>query len=235
MHRFYCPETFSSGGSVALSRDESSHLARVLRLEEGAEVQLFDGKGSVARAHVLIASGSKSVVKIESVEAAIHRPRIRLVFAISKSQALDFIIHRATEVGVAGLTPIVTKHSLEKKFFNKERWDKVAIEVCKQCQISFVPEIVEPQSLQSWLQNRNKSTTLLFCDEEKRDEKPPFLPAEGEIEILLGAEGGWSGDERKAVLEASAIPLSLGPARLRAETAALVAVVLAKKAIGEIP
>lgn len=235
MHRFFSSENFLVGSSVSLSKEESMHLARVLRVEEGEEVSLFDGAGKVARARVQVASASRSVVLIESVEETARKSRIHVVFAISKTQALDFIVHRTTEIGVASLTPIVTQHSLAKNYWNSERWQKVVTEVCKQCQAAYLPTLCAPLPFNDWLAQRDKARLLFFCDEEERSAKPTFLFQGAEVDLVVGAEGGWSHEERKRIAQESPAFLGLGTNRLRAETAALVAAVLAKKYIGEIP
>lgn len=170
--------------------------------------------------------------EILSVETATQNSKVSLAFALPKAPALDFIIRRVTEVGVTEFQPLETHHSLRRTAWNEDRWKKVVAEVGKQCQEPFFPRLLPPLALAEWLAKRDTSRTLLFCHEEIRAASPAAAGAS--CDLLVGAEGGWSAEETKAVFAAGAVSLGLGKNRLRAETAALIGVTLAKIRVGEL-
>ncbi len=233
MHRFFSPEDFQSGKEYLLSPEQSHHLVKVVRLREGAEVELFNGKGKAAHAQVIEAHGKRSRVQVLSVRSAEPLSQITLAFGLPKATALDFVIHRATEVGVAGFQPLITEHSLGEKSWNVTRWERVVTEVCKQCQADVFPRLYKPMRLMNWLEKRDSQKGLLFCNETQRKQKTPQAVGPA-LDVLVGPEGGWSQQEISAVEKSGAMPFSLGPQRLRMETASLVALTLAKALNGEV-
>ncbi len=232
MHRFISNFPLAPGNEILLDEKESHHLAKVLRLEVGAEVVLIDGKGSVAAAVLTLVKPKQSVAKVLTVETGGKASSITLCFGIPKGQALDFIFRRAPELGVFGLQPLQTRHSTTLKGWNPDRWQSVVEEVCKQCESAFFPQVHLPLTLPAWLAQRDKSRLLLFCDENVRQSK--FEWSGAGVDLLVGAEGGFSREEAKEVQESGASFLGLGANRLRAETAGLVALTLVKARLGEI-
>ncbi len=234
MHRFYTQQILTPHSQITLEEGDSHHLAKVLRLEAGNTIEVFNGEGSIAKAAIVTVHAKRSIVEIQSVEIVEKRSRVHVAFAISKSQALDFILHRCTEVGTTAFTPLTSQHSLHPNHWNEERWKKVVIEVCKQCQSAHVPKLNPPEPLLSFVEKRKNEMVFLFCDEAMRDAAPPFIPEGKEVVLLVGAEGGWSTEEREKILALGGMSFSLGANRLRAETAALVSLVLAKRLVQEV-
>ncbi len=236
MHRFTCNGPFVQGASVALEAVQSHHLAKVLRLQPGEKVGLVDGKGCLAHATLQEIHPKSSVAKIEKIIIVEASSKIVLCFGIPKGQALDFIYRRATELGVAGFQPLKTQHSSPAKGWNEDRWVGVLSEVCKQCEELNFPRNGSPLNLENWLSQRNPNRLLIVCDENARQAAPPLNDTkafEG-VDLVVGAEGGLSPAEVEALLRAGGTRLGLGRNRLRAETAALVALTLLKKQLGEI-
>lgn len=231
--RFFITEPLQIGQTQILSESDSRHFSQVLRGKIGAEIELFDGKGLVAAAEVT--DISKRAVEALVKEIRQHPPasRISLVFGLPKGGALDFIFHRCTELGLAEYQPIITEHSSRASGWNNERWERVAIEVAKQCQALWIPKIHPPVPLPSWLETRDNARTLLLCDEGRREGEIKASPS-SLVDILVGAEGGWSEPERSLFKAKGAQNIGLGSQRLRAETATLVALTLVKSAVGEI-
>lgn len=234
MHRFIAEGVPEPGEEVALSADESHHLAKVLRIREGETVVALDGRGRVAEAVVMGVSPKGSRLRIRKLLPALPRPRVHVAFGLSKPPALEFILRRCTEVGTASFRPLLTEHSQRFSSWNESRWEKILREVIKQCESAFFPPLGAPVPLKDWLKQRDSARLLLFCDEGARDASAPLAGASGELEILIGAEGGWSREEAALVRESGAVSLGLGAHRLRAETAALVALTLVKRGIGEL-
>lgn len=241
MDRYWSPEISENKRFVVLDREQSHHLARVMRAEIGHRVHLLSGDGAEATAKVTSVKPTAVELEIEAVQRTAVRPQVRLCFAVVKGQALDFIFHRATELGVHSFQPLLTQNVVGKNAasaWNPERWQRVVRETCKQSQQPFFPEVHPLLSFEAFLKSRDASRVLLFCSEEDRDEEPKVgesaKAAEG-IDLVIGPEGGWAEAEKQLALEHSARLLGLGVTRLRAESACLVAMTVAKVAIGEIP
>ena len=228
MHRFVFTESLSEGATVLLGADQSHHIAKVIRLEEGEEVALIDGQGQLAHGTLVEVRSKATSVRISKVERSAPAHQVRLCFGVSKGQALDFIFHRATELGVSAFVPLLTQHSSPAKGWNNARWMQVVAETCKQCEELHFPEVAEPQSLQTFLQTRDPKRAMVLCDEKAREGEPlPALPRG--VDVVVGAEGGFHAAEVELLRNSGAVLLGLGRNRLRAETAALVALTLIKK------
>lgn len=230
--RFFVNLPFERDQTVELPSEESHHLSRVLRLTEGELIDLVDGKGHVATAEIVEITKRTSRARIVAIETVKEASRVQLVFALPKAPALEFILRRVTELGVAQFQPLETQHSLRHSSWNDERWKKIIAEVSKQCQETTFPTLLPPLPLSQWLTRRDPKRALLFCHEGlRKTENAASLEA---CDVLVGAEGGWSEEESKRIFAAGATALGLGKNRLRAETAALIAVALAKIKIGEL-
>lgn len=233
MHRFLAKGPFIVGSVVDLDPEQSHHAARVLRLEPGEGVGLLDGVGSFAQAVLTEVHAKHSRARVESVRQAPAPWTVTLAFGIPKGQALDVLIRRTTELGLLAFQPLQSQHSATLKGWNAERWSGVVAEVCKQCQELRFPRVEPPALLSQWLKQRDKQRLLIVCDEAQRMSAAPATGARG-IDLLVGAEGGFAPEEREALQREGALFLGLGRNRLRAETAAIVALALVKKQFGEI-
>lgn len=234
MNRFLCAEELKEGARVKLSDEESHHLVHVLRTENGARVCLIDGKGTTADGIVVKAAARASEIEVGRVTTEPARSRVAVVFALPKSAALDFLVRRCAELGVEALVPLESHHSsMRAKEFNRARWMKVLVEVGKQCEDPHFPRLDEATALVKWLGARDPSRALVVCDEADRAARPD-LAVGTPCDLVVGAEGGWSDEERLAFKAAGAKGLGLGKNRLRAEMAAVVGATLLKQLVGEI-
>lgn len=218
---------------LTLSREESHHLNKVLRLENGEKIELVDGKGFLAKATIVESSPKASQVQVDSLHSDLTTSNITLAFGISKSAALEFLIRRTTEIGVKAFQPLLSQHSLHPDSWNEDRWKKLIAEVCKQCELLTFPEILPPLKLTEWLKTRNPSSTLVYSYENSRNDQLQ-LTASSPVDLVIGSEGGFSSEEILLIQNAGGKSLGLGKNKLRVETASLVALVLAKQKLGEI-
>ncbi|MFM8313513.1 MAG: RsmE family RNA methyltransferase, partial [Deltaproteobacteria bacterium] len=185
MARFLLKAELICGAEVELSYEESHHLAKVLRMEVGSECELVDGAGTVAKASVVDNHPKRARCLILKVNKEKNLNKIHIAFAIPKSNALDFIIHRCTEVGVASFQPLTTDHSLKINSWNETRWERVVTETAKQCQEIYFPVVLAPLTLESWLfQKRDTNRELIYCDEEARHNTLDSISVEKEVDLL---------------------------------------------------
>ena len=193
----------------------------MLRLKEGAELLLFDGKSGEWLARIAAAAKKSMTLTVERrTREPESIPDVWLAFAPVKRNQTDWLVEKATELGVARLLPVTTQRTVVERV-KLDRLRAIAIEAAEQCGRTILPEIADPMALAAMLKDRGR--TLYFADEAGG--KPvgtAFKP--GPATILTGPEGGFT-DQERASIRASpgAIPLSLGPRILRAETAALAA------------
>lgn len=228
--RFFCESIPESGATAMLDRDESHHAAKVLRLESGEAVDLVDGRGGWARGEVERVDAKGTAVRVTERQQTEPYHQVTVAFGITKGAALDFIVHRLTEVGVREMVPLLTDHSLAPKEWNEERWTRVLRETAKQCQETWFPTLRSPVRLSDFLAELG-SRPFAVCDEADRAAGANLPRFET---VLVGPEGGWSAPERALFRRQGAHFLGLGRNRLRAETAALASTLLVKKHLGEV-
>ena len=235
--RLYVPGDLSPGGELVLGRDAANYLRNVLRLEQGAEVLVFNGRDGEWRARLVPAS--RREVRLALAECT--RPQaapgeVHYAFAPLKHARLDFMVQKAVEMGVGRLTPVITRHTQVARV-NIERMRANAIEAAEQCGILSLPDIEDPAGFSEWLTRVEAVRVIAFCDEEAETRDPIAALAqapEGPLTLLVGPEGGFAEDERRALLaRPSVVRLSLGPRILRADTAAVAALALVQAARGD--
>jgi 16S rRNA (uracil1498-N3)-methyltransferase len=224
------PSPLAAGSEVPLPQTESHHAANVLRLREGAAVELFDGRGISAAGSITRTRKGEVWVSIESVQPAIERPRphIHLAFAVPKGNRLDWLLEKATELGTASLQPVRFDRSVswsdEFSETKRHRWLGHCIAAAKQAGGDWLPDLFDPVSLDVLLKNPRPQISL-FGD--LAPGAPPMRQAiEGAkdteaILIVVGPEGGLTDSERAALLAAGLKPARLGNTTLRIETAAI--------------
>ena len=213
----------AAGVSVELGSGQSNYLNNVMRLREGDEVLLFDGSSGEWLARIA-RSGKRHMVLAVAHQSREQEavPDLWLAFAPVKRAQTDWLVEKATELGIARLLPVITRRTIVERV-KLERLEAIAVEAAEQCNRTTVPAIDEPQSLGSFLK-MHSGRTLYFADERGGEAAATaFRP--GPATILVGPEGGFTEDERAKIRgEPDATAISLGPRILRAETAALAAV-----------
>jgi len=226
--RLYVDQALSEGLSVAV---EGTYLGAVLRLGPGDRVKLFDDRTGEWLAEIAEA-GKKRVTltvgaRLREREAV---PDLWLLFAPVKRGRIDWLVEKATELGVARLVPVVTRRTVVERL-NLQRLRAHTIEAAEQCERTALPELAEPAKLDALLKSWPADRILWFADEGGGE---PFAPAPGPAAILIGPEGGFTDEERSAIRALpQARPVSLGPRILRADTAALAAISLWMAAAGD--
>jgi 16S rRNA (uracil1498-N3)-methyltransferase len=215
------------GGAAELRGDEARHLTRVLRVEPGQRFELSDNENAYL-AEIEEARGEHVVFRIvEPIDTPPLPVRVTLCAALIKFDRFEWIVEKATELGVESIVPVETTRS-EKGLFEAsrkraERWNRIARESSQQARRIRVPNILPAVRLPAALQQT--AAHRFFLDEETA---PPLLhqvPEERQetVALLLGPEGGWTDAERRMAHDAGWCGVSLGPQILRAETAACAA------------
>ena len=223
-----CDWPAEGAGPALLRGDEARHLSQVLRIRTGESITVFDGAGRRASAEVLGSSRHEVRLEIENpVLSTPPRPRITLAQAIPKGKTMDWIVQKAVELGVARIQPLITRHTIVQAEAGKEaKWQRTALEACKQCGQDFLPEISPVRDFASWLTGENQPAELPILASLAPGARPlrQILhdhPGSREVSLLVGPEGDFHPEETAAALQAGYQAASLGSIILRVETAAM--------------
>lgn len=221
--RLFVRTPLSEGAHVELDAAQANYLGNVMRLGEGAELLTFDGRSGEWLARIIEAGKKRmTLVAEQRTREPETVPDVWLAFAPVKRTQTDWLVEKATELGVAKLLPVMTRRTIAERV-KLERLEAIAIEAAEQCGRTGLPELVEPQPLARFLDRRDTGRTLYFADEGGGEPAAAAFKA-GSATILTGPEGGFTDEERAAIRAVpNAVPVSLGPRILRAETAALAA------------
>ncbi|MCL7941408.1 16S rRNA (uracil(1498)-N(3))-methyltransferase [Halomonas sp. ATCH28] len=237
--RIHVAADLAVGGNVVLPEGPARHVARVLRLAEGASLRLFDGAGLEARAVITEASRKRVVARIEAVAPGSGESplAVHLGQAISKGDRMDYAIQKAVELGVAAITPLYTEHGDvrlrgEREAKKLAHWQAVAASACEQCGRATLPPVYPPAGLVDWLAGRHEALRLVLHPGTAGALAQREAPATAAL--LIGPEGGLSEAEVEAALAGDFVPLSLGPRILRTETAPVVALSLLQSRFGDL-
>ncbi len=237
MQRLYLTADLASGAAIDAGAEHSHYLLNVLRMTDGGEVLVFNGRDGEWRASV--EAKSKRAVRLTLVELTRPQPAkpdLVYCFAPLKQGRLDYIVQKAVEMGAGVLQPVITQHTQVARA-GIERLQANAIEAAEQCGILAVPHVGEALKLDRLLAGWDRQRRLIFCDEDASTNNPLSALqaiAETKLGLLIGPEGGFSDDERRQLRGlpfVTAIPL--GPRILRADTAAVAAMALIQATIGD--
>jgi 16S rRNA (uracil1498-N3)-methyltransferase len=220
--RLFVRSGLGEGVTVALDAGQANYLGNVMRLGVGDEVLLFDGASGEWLARVADAGKKRmTLVAARKTREQDTVPDCVLAFAPVKRAQTDWLVEKATELGIAALQPVMTRRTNTERV-KLERIENIAIEAAEQCNRTSLPIIGEPLALTAFLEGNDR--TLYFADENGGAPVTRAMKL-GPAAILIGPEGGFTDDERALVRAApGAVAISLGPRILRAETAALAAI-----------
>ncbi|HEV7414530.1 MAG TPA: 16S rRNA (uracil(1498)-N(3))-methyltransferase [Tianweitania sediminis] len=237
MQRLFVSEDLRAGGRVSLTAEQTHYLLHVLRLTEGAEILLFNGRHGEWRARLSeLRKKSVTVEALEQTRPQTERPELHYCFAPLKVGRLDYLVQKAVEMGAGVLQPVLTQHTQVSRI-GVERLQANATEAAEQCGILALPEVCEAMKLERLLESWDPGRRLIFCDEAAAGNNPlPLLQQveERKLALLVGPEGGFSEAERRllhALPFVTAIPL--GPRILRADTAAVAALAVIQASVGD--
>lgn len=237
MRRFYVDPQAIRSDRATLSPVESHHITTVLRLEAGSIIELFDGTGFIYRACVETVGRQGVTVRIHSCSdapAADSPLKIILVQGLLKGKKMDFLIQKATEMGVHTLQPLRTRYSEGRGLPQRQldRWSRIMLEACKQCRREKPMLIYEPVAFDTLSVAGCASKIMFWEGEMVVSLKPAHLSLTGSTCLLLGPEGGFHLREIDLARQLGFQTVSLGKYVLRAETASLAAIAIVQYLVG---
>lgn len=230
MRRFYCDSKDIIDNTVYFDKNESKHISRVLRLEKGEDIIVSTGDG-LDRYCTLLTEGEDVTARINEIRPNGNEPESEIILfqAIIKNEKMDLLIQKVTELGITKIVPVITERTVvkiedsKKEQKKQERWQKIALEACKQCGRSRVPEVLSAQTFNNALKLFEECEQKLVAYEaEKTISIVEAVKKAKSTGYFIGAEGGITDEEHQKLQQAGAISVSLGKRILRAETAAIV-------------
>lgn len=228
--RIYHPQAIEQLREIHLSEDAAGHVGRVLRMDKGQEVLLFDGSGAEFPAVILAVSKKNVTVEIkERIERSIESPlNLHLGQVISRGDKMEFTIQKAVELGVNTITPLISERcgvKLNAERFEKkqQQWQKIAIAACEQCGRNIVPIIRPLMQLEQWCEEDYDGLKLNLHPRAKYSINTLPAPVT-KVRLLIGPEGGLSDEEIQMTEQYQFEETLLGPRVLRTETAGLSAI-----------
>ena len=227
--RIYTQQPLAAGANVILEESASRHLCQVLRMQGGDALTLFNGDGCSYRARIELADKKKAAAHVlEAVRDDNDSPlRIHLGIALSKGDRFDWVLQKATELGVSQVTPLYTqrvdvKLNRERSEKKQRHWQQVIVSACEQCGRNALPILDEPVALSQWLEGLEAEQKWVLSpahSDNFRDAGKPDSAA-----LLIGPEGGLDDSEVELALRSGFKALQLGPRILRTETAPVAAI-----------
>lgn len=262
MHRFWVPKEAIKNGQAVIKGEEFSHLSKVLRLNAGDAIRVFDGEGHEYAGKLIALAKDEAIAEVgEPLALSKESPLdVWLVQGLPKGEKMELIIQKATELGVRGIIPLKTQRCVVKLEGKKEeerrvRWQRVALEAAKQCGRARVPEVLAPCGIRDFLRTIPPERHLFVPWEEggfsikevlshhgmgQLPQYSAFQPASRDqadsrpIYLVIGPEGGLAAEEVQELKKSGGLPLTLGPRILRTETAGLAALAVVMFAWGDL-
>ncbi len=228
--RLYCPMKLAPGSVLALPAAAAHHAARVLRMQAGDDLILFNGDGQdyLAQIQRIVREEVIAKVRASSTVGRESGLRVTLAQAISAGDRMDFTLQKAVELGVDAIQPLAAERSVvrlsgERIEKRRAHWQYVVISACEQSGRAMVPQVAAPLPLPAWLAApQDYALKLMLSPAAERTLHDLPVPA-GPLALLVGCEGGFAPQETAAAIRAGYLPVRLGARVLRTETAALAA------------
>ncbi|HEC30257.1 MAG TPA: 16S rRNA (uracil(1498)-N(3))-methyltransferase [Gammaproteobacteria bacterium] len=226
--RIYHPEELASGQEVELEAQAATHLTRVLRAKEKTSVILFNGNGSEYHTMITRIHRNRAWVKIQSYEIVNRESSLDITLAqgISRGERMDYTLQKAVELGITRFIPLYTERSitrleagrLEKRL---KHWRGIAISACEQSGRNVIPEISNPENLDTWTTSTEKPSLRLVMEPVATCNLNGITFQNENIILVIGPEGGLSKNEIHLCTQQGFTGIRMGPRILRTETAAV--------------
>ena len=203
LNRIYCEGPLVQHAEVALPSAGAYHVARVLRMREGASLAVFDGQGLEYSAEIVRVGGDGVWVRLGAQISAVPESplRLTLVQGVSRGERMDWTLQKATELGVAAIAPVLTARSvvrLDEKQAEKKRahWQGIVVAACEQCGRARLPTVATPTTLRHYLANVRKEGMRLVLSPSAPASLAGLTSLPTRVEVLIGPEGGLDDDQR---------------------------------------
>lgn len=227
INRYYLPASEWNCGELVLSGDEAHHCVRVLRQKVGDWAIVFDGEGRSIQCQIVSADKSRVILEKDG-EAEVQQRglALHLCQSIPKAGNMERIVQKAVELGIASIQPLVSENTVVKADSKKlQKWQRIALEACKQCGQNWLPEVKPIQKMSDWLETRMKAETEIVAALDPRSrtmsEVLDSVGSPASAALLVGPEGDFEQAEYDAAIADGFQPVSLGDIVLRVETATL--------------
>ncbi len=224
MHLFYTPDIVQGQPTYTLPEEESRHCTRVLRLQEGAELNLVDGKGTLYSGRIAEVHPKRTLIHIIAHSDMYGKRNHYLHLAVAPTKNTDrfeWFVEKATEAGIDEITPLICARS-ERREIKTERLVKVAVAAMKQSLKAYLPRVNPATPFHEFIGSQQHGKLFIaHCMDGEKGYLTNLLRAGEPVVVLIGPEGDFSADELVKAQELGCQSVSLGTARLRTETAAL--------------
>lgn len=235
--RLFIDQPLAAGGTCELDKAQSNYLLNVLRMRDGDDLLVFNGRDGEWLAQLVMVSKKVAQLTLTTLERAqTNPPDLYYCFAPLKVGRLDYMVQKAVEMGAGVLQPVLTKHTQNHRL-GVDKMRANAIEAAEQCGILSVPDCREPIKIDVFLDSWSADRVLIFCDEGAPTDNPveALAPLRGrKLGVLIGPEGGFSQDERAQLMaHDNVVAIPLGPRILRADTAAVASMAVVQALCGD--
>jgi 16S rRNA (uracil1498-N3)-methyltransferase len=237
--RLYLPLPLQRGDLVRLDEETAHYVRTVLRLQQDADVTVFNGRGGEFAASLVEVSRHAIGLEIGEWRARdVESPiAIHLGLGIARGERMDWAVQKSVELGVARITPLITERTVvqlkgERRVHRRLHWQKIAQSACEQCGRTLLPEIEDALSLDDWV--KIGQGLKLFLDPDASQSLRSLVRTDNEVCLMSGPEGGFSDRERMLAGSAGYTAVSLGPRIMRTETAAIAALAAIQAVWGDL-
>ena len=239
--RVHVPEPLATGRRHTIEGDAANHITRVLRLEPGAPLTVFDGRGGEYSARIETLRKNAVIIEVQARAPSSRESSLSLTLAqgVSRGERMDWVVQKATELGVTAVVPVLTERTVVKLDARQSErklahWHGIAVAACEQSGRDKIPDIVAPLSLSDFLCAIDPQTTRLLLSPTGTQRINDLKAPERKIAVLIGPEGGLAETEQRAAIGAGFMAVRMGPRILRTETAAVAALTLLQHQFGDL-
>lgn len=236
--RVFTSQALIPDSTLVLAEAQSHYLSKVLRMQAGRELVLFNGEGGEYSAEISAVHKKNVDVSVKEFTPENRQSHLQLELAIgvSRGERMDWVLQKATELGVTKITPLMTERTEvklggERADKKMEHWQQILISACEQCQRNILPELSEPQYFSDWVGKCDAE--LKFVLHHRDNQGLPQDKTTHSVALLIGPEGGLDDDEIAQAIAQGFSPLTLGPRVLRTETAPVAAISLVQYLWGD--
>lgn len=239
--RVHVSGPLTQGRSHTIEGDAANHIARVLRLEPGDALTVFDGRGGEHAARIEAIRKGAVVVEVQERSTSSRESPLSLTLAqgVSRGERMDWVVQKATELGVTRIVPVLTERTVVKLDSKQserkvQHWQGIAVAACEQSGRTRVPEIAAPQPLEACVRGFDDGATRALLSPAGSLRMAELKREQGGVVVLIGPEGGLAESEQQTALNAGFVAVRLGPRVLRTETAAIAALTLLQHQFGDL-